>query len=162
MLWCSVTVALAAAVYAGRVRATPASGFTGTTIAKATFDEIDLKNHTLPADFWKLQLKTKGFTDMYVQSNTWQPHSTTGWHTHPGPSLIIITAGTVTAYEGDDPSCTPHQYVAGMSLVDPGDGHVHNVRNEDPIVTATGIAVQLVPAAATRRIDVPAPGNCPF
>jgi hypothetical protein len=39
---------------------------------------------------------------------------------------------------------------------------VHLVRNEDSTVTATAIAVQLVPQAATRRIDVPNPGNCPF
>ena len=50
---------------------------------------------------------------MYVQSNVWQPGGSTGWHTHPGHSLIIVTAGTVTAYEGDDPDCTPHVYTAG-------------------------------------------------
>ena len=47
--------------------------------------------------------KTKGASDLYVQSNVWAPGGTTGWHTHPGHSLIIVTAGTVTAYDGDDP-----------------------------------------------------------
>jgi len=27
-----------------------------------------------------------------------------GWHTHPGHSLITLTAGTVTAYGGNDPN----------------------------------------------------------
>jgi hypothetical protein len=55
-----------------------------------------------------------------VQNNVWQPGGTTGWHTHPGHSLIIVTAGTVTAYEGNDPDCTPHVYTQGMGFVDPG------------------------------------------
>jgi hypothetical protein len=55
---------------------------------------------------------------------------TTGWHTHPGHSLIIVTAGAVTAYEGNDPSCKPTVYTVGMGFVDPGGGHVHNIRNE--------------------------------
>jgi hypothetical protein len=48
-----------------------------------------------------------------------------------------------------------------MGFVDPGGDHVHIVRNEGEVVAQT-IAVQLIPAGATRRIDVPAPGNCPF
>jgi hypothetical protein len=48
-----------------------------------------------------------------------------------------------------------------MGFVDPGGGHVHVLRNEGPIEART-IAVQLIPAAAVRRIDAPAPGNCPF
>ena len=48
-----------------------------------------------------------------------------------------------------------------MGYVDAGGDHVHIVRNEGSI-QATGIAVQLIPAGATRRIDVPDPGNCPF
>lgn len=72
-----------------------------------------------------------------------------------------MTAGTVTAYEGDDPACTPRVYSQGMGFVDPGGGHVHVLRNEGSIEART-ITVQLIPAAATRRIDVDAPGNCPF
>ena len=51
---------------------------------------------------------------VYIQSNTWaaaQPGQTvpnTGWHSHPGHSLIIVTSGTLTDYEADDPTCTPH------------------------------------------------------
>ena len=85
----------------------------------------------------------------------------TGWHTHPGASLIIVTQGTVTAYEGDDPDCSPHVYTAGQTFVDPGGGHVHLIRNQTNAVAKT-VAVQLVPHGPMRRIDAPAPGNCPF
>jgi hypothetical protein len=83
------------------------------------------------------------------------------WHTHPGPSLIIVTAGTVTAYDGDDPTCTPHVYPQGLSFVDLGGGHVHVLRNEQSIQAST-IRVQLIQAAAARRIDAPDPSNCTF
>jgi hypothetical protein len=103
---------------------------------------------------WLAHLKTRGPSDLYVQDNSWDPMTapggTTGWHTHPGPSLIIVTAGTITAYEGHDPSCTPHVYTAGMTLVDPGGGHVHMLRNESAEEART-IAVQLVPHKAARR-----------
>jgi uncharacterized cupin superfamily protein len=161
---------------AKEARATPASGFAGTTLAKATFAGIDVFNHFDPPDSrvdqhegdrrhdrddWLSWQKTKGPSDLYVQTNTWDPGGSTGWHTHPGHSLIIVTEGTVTAYEGDDPDCKPAVYTQGMGFVDPGGGHVHNIRNEGTVAAKT-VAVQLIPAGQTRRIDVPDPGNCPF
>lgn len=154
-------VVLGAALYGGTLLATPSSGFTGTTIAVARFGEIDVNNFTIPANLWQARLKTQGLSDVYVQSNVWAPGGSTGWHTHPGHSLILVTAGTVTAYEGDDPACTPHVYSPGMGFVDPGGDHVHLIRNEGSVEART-VAVQLIPAAAVRRIDAPAPGNCPF
>jgi len=90
-----------AAPYSRGVQATPAVGFTGQTVVKGTFGDIDVFNHISPPDFWKLVhrsdvwlswQKTKGDSDLYVPSNTWQPGGTTGWHSHPGHSLIIITS----------------------------------------------------------------------
>lgn len=82
-----------------------------------------------------------------------------GWHTHPGHSLIIVTAGTVTAYEGHDPGCKPTVYTEGMGFLDQGGGHVHILRNEGAVEART-ITVQLIPEGAVRRIDAPAPENC--
>lgn len=165
-----VGVIVGAALYAGTVLATPASGFAGTTLAVGRFGDIDVSNHVLPPDFWRAWhkkdfwlsfQKTKGPSDLYVQSNVWAPGGSTGWHTHPGHSLIIVTAGTVTAYEGNDPACAPHVYTQGMGFVDAGGDHVHIVRNEGTIEART-IAVQLIPADATRRIDAARPDACPF
>lgn len=154
-----------------KVHATTATGFVGTTIAKGTLSQFDVFNHAvLPGttrhdddkNVWLSMQKTKGSSDLYVQSNVWQPLGSTGWHSHPGHSLIIVTAGTVTDYESDDPTCAPHVYSVGMSFVDEGGGHIHIVRNESATDVAQTIAVQLIPAGATRRIDAPsAPPNCP-
>jgi quercetin dioxygenase-like cupin family protein len=166
---------LSATVLGGTGRATEAKDFKGTTLASGPFEDLDLFNHWFleqpPAKrkhehearrlLWYAHLRTRGSSDLYVQDNTWQPGGTTGWHTHPGASLIIVTQGTVTAYEGDDPDCTPHVYTVGQTLVDPGGGHVHLIRNETDAVAKT-VAVQLVPHGPMRRIDAPAPGNCPF
>ena len=172
-VWALLAVVSVVAVYVGNVLATPATtpGFSGTTLAKATFGELDIKAKTTPADAWKAELKTKGDSDLYVQQNTWDPSAcggcipSSGWHTHPGPSLVVVTQGTVTEYDGDDPTCTPHVYTAGTadnSFVDIGSGAVHIIRDESGAVAKT-VVVQLIPKDATRRIDVtPAPGNCPF
>jgi hypothetical protein len=159
------TIVLAATIYVGNVQATPASGFTGSTLALGRFGDIDVSNHQFLEDaqerepsghrrknIWLSFQKTKGASDVYVQSNVWQPGGTTGWHTHPGHSLIIVTAGTVTAYEGDDRRCRPHVYTAGMGFVDEGGDHVHVIRNEGAVEART-IAVQLIPAGAQRRAD---------
>ncbi len=162
------------------VLATTSSGFKASTIASGTFGEFEVFNHSsndsLPAGFggdvWLSMQKTKGSSDLYVQSNVWPPVNpttgavaSTGWHTHPGHSLIIVTSGSITEYDDD---CTPHIYtfVLGQpapTLVDPGRGHVHIIRNEGSVM-ATSVAVQLVPydpSKMNRRIDAPAPVNCP-
>jgi uncharacterized cupin superfamily protein len=167
----SAVMVITALYHTRKVHATPASGFVGTTLAQGRFAEFEVFNHLIlpnarhgehEKNIWLSLQKTKGLSDVYVQSNVWQPGGSTGWHTHPGHSLIIVTAGTVTAYEGDDPSCTPTVYTAGMGFVDPGGNHVHNIRNESTTDVAQTIAVQLIPATATRRIDAPDPGNCHF
>jgi hypothetical protein len=158
------------AAYASNVRATPATpqAFSGSTLAKATFDEID--SHVVAEPGWQEKIKTHGASDLYVQQNTWDPAlcggciPSTGWHTHPGPSLITVTQGSVTVYDGDDPTCTPHVYIANTAnnaFVDDGGGHVHLIRNESGTV-AKAIAVQLIPAGAGRRDDSPDPGTCSF
>jgi hypothetical protein len=175
-----VALAVTAIVHVGNLWATAANGFTATTLAKGTLSQFEVFNHAVLPNpkgdgdndrddklLWLSLQKTKGSSDLYVQSNVWAPVNpltgaiaSTGWHSHPGHSLIIVTAGTITDYESDDPLCKPHVYTAGMSFVDEGGTHTHIIRNEGT-VAAANIAVQLIPAGATRRIDEPAPANCP-
>jgi hypothetical protein len=105
------------------VLATPATGgFVGTTLAVGRFGDINVFNHLIPPEFWKSRhntdvwlswQKTKGSSDVYIQSNVFPPGASSGWHTHPGHSLIIVAAGTVSAYDGDDRKCRPHVYTQG-------------------------------------------------
>ena len=170
-IWAILIFTSAVTVYVGNVLATPPTnpGFSGTMLAKATFGEIFSHVQTKDPQFWNEVIKTEGASDLYVQQNTWDPSAcggcipSTGWHTHPGPSLVIVTQGTVTEYNGDDSSCTPHVYSANgtNSFIDIGGGAVHIIRDESGAVAKT-IAVQLIPAGAVRRQDALDPGNCPF
>jgi quercetin dioxygenase-like cupin family protein len=160
----SAAMVVSALYCANKVWATAASGYSSTTLYSGRFADIDVLNKYIPqpGSTWTSSQKTTGPSDLYIQQNTWQAGGTTGWHTHPGHSLIMVTEGTVTDYEGDDPQCTPHVYSQGMTFVDEGgEHHQHIIRNETGAEAQT-IAVQLMPAGSMRRIDVPNPGNCPF
>ena len=168
-IWAVLVVILGAAVYGGNVLATPQSGVT-TTFNKVTLGDLDLrgqlltttagpKDGTTHPDLWFTFLKTHGLTDLYVVNNTIAPGGTTGWHSHPGPSLILVTAGTVENYASDAPNCAPETYTAGQGLVDPGGNDVHMLRNEGSIPAQT-IAVQFIPKDVPRRIEEPQPANC--
>lgn len=166
MLWCGGVIA-GTTLPVDTVRATPAVLFTSTPIADSGFGEIDVMNHVLPyeagpnqASHWISIQKTKGPSHLYVQNNVWQPGGTTGWHTHPGHSLIMVLAGTLTVYDGDDPSCTGVPYSAGQTLVDPGAGHAHVIRNDGDVEART-VVVQLVAEGAPRRVDAEMPDACP-
>lgn len=152
---------LAVGLYSGDVLATPSSDLKTTILAKSSFDAIDVQAHTRPADIWRARIKTRGASDVYVVDNKIAPGGSTGWHSHPGPSLIEVVAGTVTNYMGDDRRCKPHIYAAGTGFVDPGGKDVHMLRNEGTVLAET-IAVQLLPKDAERRIDALNPGHCSF
>lgn len=143
----------------GIADATPSAAFSSDTVGPTDFGEIDVRMHTRDL---KVKIQTNGFSDAYIVINTVAEGGYSGWHTHPGPSLVTVKSGTATYYDGDDPTCTPHVLVRGEGFVDPGDGHVHMVRNEGGDVLEL-IAFQIIPHGAPRRIDVPtSPGNCPF
>jgi hypothetical protein len=145
--------------------ATPPCGVQSENLAVGTFPNglLRLFCNEFRQFGWFLKLDVHGDSDLYVTRHTFQPGENTGWHTHPGPSMIIVVQGTLTSYKGDDRTCTPEVHVAGTPsavLTDIGCGDVHLVRNEGTDV-AVDVAVQIVPAGQPRRIDVPDPGNCP-
>jgi hypothetical protein len=162
-----LVVVVGVGAYVGSVLATPAVNQTTSTIARSTFDPIKIKA-TDAADIWRAKLKTHGRSDVYVVDNKFSPvdHvnnivASTGWHSHPGPSLIFVLSGTVTNYSNEDKKCKGQQYSAGQGFIDSGKD-VHNLRNEGDVAAET-VAVQLLPQGTlSRRIDQPAPGNCPF
>jgi quercetin dioxygenase-like cupin family protein len=139
--------------------ATPSSpGITSTPVAAGVLpDPVRLKFK---------QTQDQGFgdgldvSDLSIVHQIVEPGAYFGWHQHPGPSWIMVTQGTLTFYNGDDPTCTGRPVSAGQAYFDPGD-HTHNARNEtDQIVEE--YVVRTLPHGVQPRIDEPAPGNCPF
>jgi len=150
-----LVVVAALAAYGGTVLATAANGVTSTTFAVGHFGEIDAK--TISSK-WQARIDTKGESDLYVLENRIAPGGTFGWHSHPGPSLVIVKSGALTLYKADDPTCTPEVIQAGSGFVDQG-GDTHLVRNEGTIETVVYVT-SLVPRGVARRIDEPHPANC--
>ncbi len=146
-------------------RATSQAGVSSVTLAHGVLDEIDIQAKTDmdpgPAtDYWKAMIRTKGLSHLFVVQNTVTPGGSFGWHSHPGPTLVIVVSGTATEYHGEDPACTPIVHPAGTTFIDPGEDTGHLVRN-DGNVNLVVIAVRLFPEGALPRIDLPNPGNCP-
>ena len=66
-------------------------------------------------------------TDVVVERLTIEPGASVPWHTHPGPDIGIVMAGTMTVVHGDDPECGRREYRKGQAYLDTGD--LHTVRN---------------------------------
>jgi hypothetical protein len=132
--------------------ATNPSGLSTVIVAGPTLlDGIKINSQS---DINDVKVITMGPSDVYVVHNTIVPGGHTGWHSHPGPSIISVKSGTATEYNSDDPS-TPRVHVAGTCFVDDGD-HAHIVRNEG-VTNLELVAFQILPRGAMRRIDQPAP-----
>jgi quercetin dioxygenase-like cupin family protein len=149
---------LIAGAVAGIALATAGKDVSSVTLAPASrLDPIKIKVKT---GDWEAEIETKGTSELAVSENTVKPGGHFGWHSHPGPSLVIVKSGTSTFYRGDDPDCTPEVHPAGTAYVDPG-GVVHIARNEGSVDLVL-VVTRLTPSGAMPRIDAPAPGNCPF
>jgi quercetin dioxygenase-like cupin family protein len=142
------------------VQATPSTA-TSTILAQATVAPVDVYAHgkTLDGKRWRAELETHGLTDGYVVDNKFEPGQSTGWHSHPGPSLIFVVSGSVTNYDSDARRCAGVTYEAGSSFLDPGGKDVHMLR-DDGTTPAETIAVQFIPSGVPRRIDQPVPHRC--
>jgi quercetin dioxygenase-like cupin family protein len=96
-------------------------------------------------------------TTTVVADFTFGANSSTGWHTHPGKTLVTVKAGTFTVYHAKD--CAPSVYGPGDAFVElPSSVHVG--RNETGDTVELGVVFFGVPAGGSPRIDQPQPANC--
>lgn len=153
----AILAGVALLAIAATALATPGLRVTNTTLAQGNIDEIDVKVKT---GDWKVKIDTKGASTVSVSEIKIAPGGNFGWHSHPGPSLVVVKSGTSTFYRGDDPDCTPEAHPAGTAYVDPG-GVVHIARNEGSQELVL-LVTRLAPAGVQPRIDELNPGNCPF
>lgn len=94
-----------------------------------------------------------------VQSATFVPGGHSGWHSHPGTTVIYVVSGTFSFYSATD--CVRQDFTAGQGVAEAGGG-VQLARNEgtEPLVLfVVYFDVPLTPAGAF-RIDQPEPANC--
>lgn len=146
----SAVAGIATAVAVTAALATPALGtLTATLFARGTLTSPVRAN----AD--GVVLRTGNHTDHAVQTITFGPNSSSGWHRHPGVVLVTVKSGTAVHY---DSNCNPETIAAGQTFWESG-AHATLLRNEtshDMVVYVSYI----LPTGAPLRIDMPNPG-CP-
>jgi hypothetical protein len=116
-----------------------------------------------------LEMEARQKTDVAVVRATLAPGGSTGWHGHPGPSIVVVKTGALTIREpshrergqyrgigrGGWQRCSEQTFPAGSSFVHPE--HEHDFVNQTDVV-AEFYVVYLVPAGATPLLnDVPIP-----
>jgi quercetin dioxygenase-like cupin family protein len=145
---------LIAVLYAAPIQATAPSGAGGTFPYRAT-----IAPYHFDSDSYKVFQKDP--QDVVMRQITISPGGDTGWHFHPGPTFIVVIQGTLSFYQGNDPTCTAARYSAGQGFVEaPGD--VHIARNEGTQTVIAEVTFLDVPVGGAFRLDAPVPGNCPF
>lgn len=157
-------IAIVALVSAAGIAAimTPGSGvLRAPTMARAGFvDSTDIKLKVKDGSSDVIHVPDAAETA--VQEIVIEPGGHSGWHSHPGPVVILIKSGQMSFYDGDDPTCTVRTYNAGEAFIDSGQGHVHIARNEGGVNLEIWAVYFDVPTSESFRIDAPDPGNCAF
>ena len=162
-LFASLTsAAVIVLVFTGSALGTPASGIvSGPILARGDFVESVEVKIKFERDGRTVVANAPSGGEVVVQEITIAPGGTTGWHSHPGPVVVVVKAGTLTYVRDAGGECILTPYAAGTAFVDPGQGHAHTAFNlgaDNLVLIATYFDV---PAGGSQRIDVPAvPGAC--
>lgn len=106
-----------------------------------------------------MRIETQGPSEVAIVDATLPPGTEFPWHTHPGPEIALITAGTVVYTAADQPGCAPQQFSGGQGHVIPA-GVPHMARNtgSEPL-TLQGVFI--VPPGASWRSMAQKPPQCP-
>ena len=146
----------------GNALASPASSFTAETARGPLVDRPLAVNWSFGVGN-KVKLKTSGPVEIAAQRVVVAPGGTLGWHSHPGPTLVTIMAGTMSFYHAEH--CTAEiEYETGDSFSNlPNE--IHMARNEgsvDLVIYASYFVPARTPPVLL-RIDQPSPGpECPL
>ena len=101
-----------------------------------------------------VNLHVGGPNDVLVADLIFQPGAQTGWHSHPGPVVVVIKSGALT--ETHSNGCiTVHPQ--GSVFFEPA-GEIHNATNDAAVVTEV-YATFLSPAGASPLIPQANPGG---
>jgi quercetin dioxygenase-like cupin family protein len=145
----------------GAALASPVSGATAET-ARGPLVDRPLAVNWKFAPGNRVKLQTKGPIEQAYQRIVIAPGGTLGWHSHPGPTLVTVRAGTLSFYHAE--ACTEEtEYLTGQSFSNMPD-EIHMARNEGAQEVVV-FAIYFVPVndpPLALRIDQPSPGpGCP-
>jgi hypothetical protein len=115
-IWALLLALMGLAVYGAVAAATPPSGVSNppwSPVIGRFASGIDATaktdvNSGSATSFWKMRIEAKGATDVHILENVIHPGGTFGWHSHPGPSLVIVQSGTLKRLQ------RPRLHTAGL------------------------------------------------
>ena len=138
----AIAVALTA-LTAGIAIASPGSGVVPKELARE--------------DFGDLRIQSSG--DVVVAKFTFDAGGFTGWHSHPGKTIVAVRRGQFTLQHARDSSCAKKTYRAGDIFIERAT-RVHNGVNQGNRKTVLFATFFNVPVGGEVRIDEPDPGVC--
>ena len=153
MVLATVLVPLAVAASASSAASQPPTstgpeGLTVKLLSRGTLEapvEVETKG---------IELETERSVDVAVARVTIEPGGTSGWHIHPGPTVVTVTAGELTHTHNAD--CEQETFTAGQTYIEEGPhdlGTVHNTGDTDLVAVVTFF----VPTGAELLLPRPAP-----
>jgi len=161
-----VGAALVTVISGGVVSATQGSGISFAPLSRATYAAFDINfksDEFVDHPQFKVKLWSNQDIDIATQIVTFQPGGYSGWHSHGGPVIIAVKSGTLTEYDGNDPTCSPNTLPQGSGKIEVEDpSHVHMVRNETNAVAELVVTYFMPVGLNPPRVDRPNPGNCSF
>ncbi|MEP6550788.1 MAG: hypothetical protein ABJB95_06375, partial [Gemmatimonadales bacterium] len=82
---------------------TVATAFVSTAVARGSSAGFHVQSKT---DGFDIELKAKDATDIATSNVVVGAGGSSGWHTHPGPVIVVVKTGAITFYRagghGDD------------------------------------------------------------
>jgi hypothetical protein len=138
---------------AGVALATPPSGLSSELLARGGAGTFRVHDST------GLKLHARQPTDIAVVRARLEPGGSTGWHRHPGPSLVVVKSGTLTMAEPaghhpHDRQCSVQAFGPGRAFVHPA--HEHTFENRTDAVVEFYVVYFVPEGAAPLLSDVPA------
>jgi quercetin dioxygenase-like cupin family protein len=135
--------AVLTAISASIAIASPGFGAVSKELARESFDH--------------LRIQSSG--DVVVARFTFEAGGFTGWHSHPGKTMVAVRSGQFTLQHARDSSCAEKTYRAGDIFIE-RPSRVHNGVNEGSGKTVLIATFFDVPVGGVVRIDEPDPGVC--
>jgi quercetin dioxygenase-like cupin family protein len=159
----SIAVAgIVTALIVGVAVATPPSGIVAAPIiGRGHFtDDVRMKFKVKRHGTKPTVVSMKDPSEIVAQEIMIAPDGHTGWHTHPGPAVVVVKSGAMSLTMADR-ACSTHDYGTGEAFVDVGRGNVHigrNASSTEPL--ELHVTYFDIPAGESPRIDADEPTLC--
>jgi hypothetical protein len=141
----------------------PVAPIEAVLLAQGSAGEFEMEDEETGIDFEATEA-----TDVAVVKVTLSPRSSTGWHRHAGPSMVVVASGMVRLIEprhgdhghhdGHGHGCTDETFTAGTAWAHPAS--THNIANDGAEPTVVYLTYFLPEGATPALIPADPPHGC--